>query len=61
MYWEHAGVTHKEEYIMKLYGRLDEYHAMGIDLWDNLILSFDGPDGSLNADQIEKIIRLYLL
>ena len=54
-------MTHKEEYIMKLYGRLDEYHAMGIDLWDNLILSFDGPDGSLNADQIEKIIRLYLL
>ena len=61
MYWEHAGVTHKEEYIMKLHGRLDEYHAIGINLWDNLILSFDSPDGSLNADQIEKIIRLYLL
>lgn len=60
-YWEHAGLTNKPEYICKLHERLDDYHEQDINLWDNLILSFDEPDGGLNMDYIEKIIRLYLL
>lgn len=60
-YWEHGGLTNKPEYICKLHERLDDYHEQDINLWDNLILSFDEPDGGLNMDYIEKIIQLYLL
>ena len=60
-YWEHAGVTKNEDYVRDLHGKLDDYHAEGINLWDNLILSFDKPDGSLDMDYIDKIVRMYLL
>lgn len=60
-YWEHAGLTKREDYVLDLHARLDDFHAEGINLWDNLILSFDRPDGSVDVDYIDKIIRLYLL
>ena len=47
--------------MLDLHARLDDFHAEGINLWDNLILSFDRPDGSVDVDYIDKIIRLYLL
>lgn len=60
-FWEHAGVTGKDEYVKDLHAKLDDYHAEGINLWDNLIVTFDKPDGSLDMDTIEKVIKLYLL
>lgn len=61
IYWEHCGLISKETYQNDLYFKLKEYHSVGIDLWDNLILTFDQYDGGLNADTIEKVIQLYLL
>ncbi len=61
IYLEHAGSIHKEDYVVSLHERLDDYHAAGIHLWDNLILTFDREDGSIDMDSIEKVLRLYLL
>ena len=61
IYWEHCGLISRETYQNDLYYKLKEYHSAGIDLWDNLILTFDQYDGGLNTDTIEKVIRLYLL
>ena len=59
--WEHFGRMDLEEYRLKNYKRLEEYHLQGFDLWDNLIVSFDQGNQSLNMDHVEKIVKLYLL
>lgn len=60
--WEHFGKITDEIYLKKsVFQKLEDYHAVGIDLWDSLIASFDQADGSLNADTIDKLIHLYLL
>lgn len=61
IYWEHCGLISKENYQNDLYYKLKEYHSVGIDLWDNLILTFDQYEGGLNLDTIDKVIQLYLL
>lgn len=59
--WEHFGLVADETYLNKTFNKLNNYHRGGYDLWDNLIVSFDQEDGSLNIDTIDKIIRLFLL
>ena len=59
--WEHFGKIDDEEYVRKIFFKLQDYHNAGINLWDNLIITFDLADGSLNADYIDRIIKLYLL
>ena len=59
--WEHFGKIDDEEYVRKIFFKLQDYHNAGINLWDNLIITFDQADGSLNADYIDRIIKLYLL
>lgn len=60
-YLEHAGMTSREDYVISLHERLDEYHTAGINLWDNLIVTFDREDGSIDMDYIERVLRMYLL
>ena len=59
--WEHFGLIADETYLNKTFSKLNNYHRGGYDLWDNLIISFDQEDGSLNIDTIDKIIQLFLL
>lgn len=59
--WEHFGLVADETYLNKTFNKLNNYHRGGYDLWDNLIVSFDQEDGSLNIDTIDKIIHLFLL
>jgi len=59
--WEHFGLIADETYLNKTFNKLNNYHRNGYDLWDNLIVSFDQEDGSLNIDTIDKIIHLFLL
>jgi len=59
--WEHFGLIADETYLNKTFNKLNNYHRNGYDLWDNLIVSFDQEDGSLNVDTIDKIIHLFLL
>ena len=44
-----------------MFKKLAAYHDAGYDIWNNLIISFDNKNGSLDIDSIEKIITLYLL
>lgn len=59
--WEHCGRMDLEKYEVKTATRIETYHYNGFYLWDNLILSFDKDDGSLDMDTIDRIIKLYLL
>ena len=61
IYLEHAGKIHDDGYVASLYERLEDYHTAGINLWDNLIITFDRTDGSIDMDYIEKVLRIYLL
>lgn len=38
--WEHFGLISNDEYRRKMYRRLEELHAAGFNLWDNLLISF---------------------
>ena len=44
-----------------MYRRLEELHEAGFNLWDNLLISFDSVEGSIDVDFAEKIINLYLM
>lgn len=59
--WEHFGLTTEERYLKKVYSKLENYHYQGIDLWDNLLISFDQEDGGIDVDTIDKMIKLFLL
>ncbi len=59
--WEHFGMIADEEYNKKMFFTLQDYHKAGVNLWDNLIITFDQPDGSIDTDYIDRIIKLYLL
>ena len=59
--WEHFGLISNDEYRQKMYRRLEELHEAGFNLWDNLIISFDSVEGSIDVDFAEKIINLYLM
>lgn len=59
-YWEHFGKTGDNGYVENSERKLGQYRKIGITPWDNLIITFDKPDGSLDAVQIEKIIKLFL-
>ena len=59
--WEHFGLISNDEYRQKMYRRLEELHEAGFNLWDNLLISFDSVEGSIDVDFAEKIINLYLM
>ena len=44
-----------------MYERLEELHQAGFNPWDNLLMSFDSEDGSIDMDFIERMVNLYLM
>ena len=59
--WEHFGLIFSEEYRQKMYRKIAELHEAGFNPWDNLLMSFDSEEGSIDIDFIERMIKLYLL
>lgn len=59
--WEHFGMINDKSYVERMENKLATYRANGITLWDNLIITFDKENGSLDIAQIEKIIKLFLV
>lgn len=57
VYWEHLGLLDKEDYRRSTERKLALYHAGGIRLGDNLILTCDGEAAPLSALKIERVIR----
>ena len=61
IYWEHMGLTGDEDYLNDNARKQIEFQHAGIVPWDNLILTYDSPDGSIDAKIIEAMILGWLL
>lgn len=60
-YWEHCGMPGNEEYMKHHKWKMNLYESVGIVPWKNLIVTYDGEDGTLNLAEIESVIRNKLL
>lgn len=60
-YWEHFGLVNDPEYVKRMHAKLLKYQKAGIVPWDNLIMTFDNSEGSIDMQQIENIIKTFLL
>ena len=61
LYWEHCGMPENEEYMKHHKWKMNLYEGVGIVPWKNLIVSYDGADGTLNIAEIESVIKNKLL
>lgn len=61
IYWEHLGMLNKEDYRKGWDLKRKTYEENGIIEGQNLIISKDGLDGSLNSQEIERLIKDFLL
>lgn len=56
-YWEHLGMLQKEEYRQKWDIKRKSYEEIGIIEGKNLIISKDGLDGSIDSQEIDRLIK----
>lgn len=61
IYWEHLGMLQKSSYRQSWEKKRKSYAEMGIIEGQNLIVSKDGMDGSLDSQEIDKLIKEHLL
>lgn len=61
IYWEHLGLTGDGEYINENDRKFADYRRVNIVPWDNLMVTYDRPDGGLDAKIIEGMIQGWLL
>lgn len=59
-YWEHLGMLQKDSYRKGWEIKKKQYEENGIIEGKNLIISKDGLDGSLDSQEIERLIKTYL-
>lgn len=60
-YWEHCGMPGNEKYMKRHKWKMNLYESVGIVPWKNLIVTYDGEDGTLNLAEIESVIKNKLL
>jgi len=60
IFWEHFGMTHDEEYLSKMDIKLGRYRNMNIQPWNNLMISYDREDGSLDVGLIRALVDGWL-
>lgn len=60
-YWEHHGMMTIDRYRSIQKWKYDAYEQLDIVPWDNLIATYDQPDGTINIKEIEGIIKSKLL
>ncbi len=60
IFWEHFGMTYDREYLKKMDLKLDRYRNMEIRPWDNLMISYDKEDGSLDVGLIRALVEGWL-
>ena len=61
IYWEHLGILSDERYLGSSMAKLAIYHKNGITVGDDLILTADDADGSINTEAIARIIENMIL
>lgn len=60
-YIEHCGLMDDEKYRRNHKRKLDLYESGGVVPWDNLIVTYDRSDGSIDVEMIDAIIKSRLL
>lgn len=61
IYWEHFGMTECSRYAMTMEQKLKSYMKHGVTIWNNLITTFDHDNGSINTQDINNIIKAFLV
>lgn len=61
IYWEHLGRLDDDDYAMRNFTRILDFYDNCIVAPDNLILTMDGPTGTIDAAAIDRIIKGQLL
>lgn len=61
IYWEHLGMVNDREYLDHNSQKLRRYGEYGIVPWDNLIITYNNKDGSINGKLIDAMIQGWLL
>jgi len=61
IYWEHCGLVENEGYMASHRNKIRTYEGAGIVPWDNLIVTYDNPDGTLNIRIIDSEIQNKIL
>ena len=60
-YVEHCGLMEDNKYRKRCKHKLEVYESGGIVPWDNLIITYDRPDGSIDLELIDAEIKSRLL
>lgn len=60
IYWEHFGMLSDWEYLQRAMKKLSNYHAEGITIGRNLIITVDDTDGNCDSVAIYNIIQYIL-
>lgn len=58
IYWEHMGMLNDNDYFSRQCEKIRLYHDNGITIGDNLILTADRADGTLNSEIFDDIIAI---
>lgn len=61
IYWEHAGRLDLPSYREKFFVKLTDYYYHGLIVPNNLIITMNGPEGSIDLEAINRIIESQLL
>lgn len=61
IYWEHFGKVSDDDYMRDNDIKLYEYSDYGIVPWDNLIITYDKPDGGIDGKIIDAMIEGWLI
>ena len=60
-YWEHFGLVSNNEYSEKNLEKLCQYERMGVELGENLIVSFESNKLPLDVELVKNKIKKYLM
>ncbi|MEI6603245.1 MAG: hypothetical protein WCL54_07135 [Clostridia bacterium] len=61
MYWEHFGKIGDPQYDLSMVRKLQNYVKDNVIPWENLIMTFDSKNGSIDASLILGIIKTFLM
>ncbi len=61
VYWEHFGLADNADYTVTMEHKIRTYKKHGICQWNNLIVTYESKDCTLDVQKIRSIVRAFLL
>lgn len=61
IYWEHFGMADLEDYVSSMDAKMEVYRKNNITPWNNLIATYETKYSPISAQNIQKIIKAFLL